>query len=151
MPRLSALAAAPTSLPRAVEFAAPKRITVTPINGFTATVALTSSIPPATGLTCSLPPSSILLGASQTATLSCTGSAGTYTVTVTGTSGSLVHTATVIYTVQDFTISANPTSVTVNAGVAGASAITITAQGGFNGVVSLASNISPATTLTCTL
>src|SRR6266487_751080 len=54
------------------------------------------------------------------------------------------------YGVQDFTISASPATVTVSAGVAGTSTITVTGLNGFSGIVSLTS-ISPTTGIACTL
>ncbi len=125
-------------------------ITVSPVNAFTGTVALATSIAPATSLTCTLTPSSIVLGASQTSTLSCGGSAGVYDVTVTGTSGSISHSAIVTYTVTDFTISASLTTVTTTAGTIGTSTITVAPVNGFAGTVALTSQISPAG-LTCAL
>src|SRR2546428_4152877 len=103
------------------------------------------------GLTCTLSPTSVALGTSTTSTLSCSGSAGTYSVTVAGTSGSLSHSAIVTYIVQDFTISASPTSVPVNVNQAGTSAMTVTGLNGFAGIVSLTSQSSPVTGISCTL
>jgi len=123
-------------------------LTVAPVNGFTGTVTLASSISPATGLTCSLTPASILLGASQTSTLSCGGSAGVYVVTVTGTSGSLSHQSTVTYTVTDFSLTSSPTSGTTVAGTPATSTVTIAPVNGFTGTVALTAVASPAG-LTC--
>src|SRR5207247_8627986 len=96
-----------------------------PVNGLSGTLAHTPRVSPAR-LTCTLAPTSIVLGASQGSTLSCTGTAANvYTVTVTGTSGSLTHTATVTVTVRDFTVTASPTSVTALANAAGASTIPV--------------------------
>ena len=125
-------------------------ITVAPINGFTGTVAIMSSVSPA-GLTCSLNPNSIVLGTSQTSTLSCSGPAGIYTVTVTGTSGSITHIATVTYTVQDFSVTASPTSINVNAGTTATSTITVAPVNGFTGTVNLSVSASTPAGLTCTL
>src|SRR5205807_7172127 len=78
----------------------------------------------------------------------CTYASGpTIHVGVTGTSCSLSHSVTVTYNVVDFTITASPTSVNVNVNSAGTSAITVTGQNGFAGVVSLVTN----TTASCTL
>src|SRR2546426_1707779 len=84
----------PTSVTANAGVSATSTITVSPVNGFTGTVSLSSTVSP-TGLTCSLSPTSVTLGSSQPSTLSCTGIAGSYTVTVTGASGSLSHTAKV--------------------------------------------------------
>ena len=144
------LTASPASVTVNAGAAGASTITVAPVNGFTGTVALTSSVSPASGLTCTLSPTSITLGTSGTSTLSCNGSAGVYTIIVTGTSSGSIHTATVTITVQDFTETASPTSVSVNAGTSGTSTITVTSQNGLAGTVNLTSAVSPAG-LTCTL
>ncbi|OLB45857.1 hypothetical protein AUI07_06435, partial [archaeon 13_2_20CM_2_53_6] len=126
-------------------------ITVSQINGFTGNVTLTMSIAPSTGgLTCTLTVASVLLGQSGTSSLSCYGSAGVYTVTVTGTSGLLSHSATVIYTVQDFRISANPSSVNADVNQTATSTITITSLASFHGIVTL-TNDNAACNLTPTI
>src|SRR5437879_4675667 len=107
--------------------AAQSVITVSQVNGFTGNVTLTMSISPSTGgLACTLTVTSMLLGQSGTSSLSCYGSAGVYTVTVTGTSGLLSHSATVIYTLQDFRISATPSSVNADVNHTVTSRITLT-------------------------
>ncbi len=88
------LTASPTSVTVSVGVAATSTITVGPLNGFTGDLSLTSDNAP-----CSLAPATVS-GGSGTSTLSCTFSTtGSFVVTVTGTSGSLVHTATVDFTV----------------------------------------------------
>src|SRR5207237_10062405 len=85
-------------------------ITVPALDGFTGAVSLASSISRTTGLTCTLTPTGV--NGSGTSTLSCSGFAGSYTVSVTRTIGTMSSSATVAYTVQDFTIGSGPTSVT---------------------------------------
>jgi hypothetical protein len=53
-----------------------------------------------TGLSCTMNPSTVVLGTSATSRLSCVGSEGDYNVTVTGASGSLSHSALIPATVQ---------------------------------------------------
>ncbi len=106
-------------------------------NGFAGIVSLASTISPANGLRCALSPSSI--SGSQTSTLSCGGPTGKYTVMVTGTSGSLTRSTNVTFTVQDFTVSANQTTISLTVGSSVNSTITITSLQGFNSLVGLAS------------
>jgi len=88
------LTASPTSVTVSVGVADTSTITVGPLNGFTGDVSLTSD-----NASCSLTPATVS-GGSGTSTLSCAFSTtGSFVVTVTGTSGSLVHTATVDFTV----------------------------------------------------
>src|SRR5437773_2352511 len=155
------IAANPTSVSATVGVPATSTITVSPLNGFSGDVSLVSD-----NGACTLGPSTVT-GGSGTSTLSCTfTTTGSVTVTVTGTSGSMSHTATVDFTVAgapDFTISANPTTVSVTIGTAGTSMITISPVNGFTGNVALASDnnaciLTPATvtggsgtsTLSCT-
>ncbi len=145
-----ALSASPTSVSANAGTTALSTLTVSAIGGFTGTVALTSSVSPASGLTCSLSPSSVT-GGSGTSALSCFGSSGTYTVTVTGTSGSLSHSTAVAVTISDFTISTSPTSLSFTAGGSGTSTVTISSLNGFSGTVGLSSGTSPATGLSCSL
>ena len=114
--------------------------TVTPLNGFTGTVALTIAGLP-TGATATFTPSSLTSGNSALAvTTAATTPAGTYTLTITGTSGTLTHTATATLVVTvpivgDFAVTASPASQTVTAGGSTAYTATVTPSGGFNGTV----------------
>jgi hypothetical protein len=124
---------------------ATQQVTVssTAIHGDSALIAVTLSGLPA-GVTAS--PSSVNMtpGATQTITLSAaaTATASTGTITVTGTSGGPVHTATFTLNVAamapaDFTLTINPTSLTLTTGALGQQ-ITVSAAGvnGFGGTVS---------------
>jgi hypothetical protein len=89
------LAASPSSLTGA----GTSSISVTALNGFSGTVALSASGVPS-GASASLSPASVAAGGSSSLSLSPgTAAAGTYPVTVTGTSGSLSHTAQVSWTI----------------------------------------------------
>ena len=125
-----------------VSLSASSTITVTGVNHFSGTVTLSDTVP--SGLTCgAIAPSSV--AGSGTSSVSCTAStAGNYTLTITGTSTTLSHSATVIFRFKDFTISASPTSLSVNAGVTGTSTVTIAPLNGFTGTVSLSFTVSPA-------
>ena len=118
-----ALAASPSSVAVNAGVSGTSTLTVSSIGGFTGTVALATSVSPATGLDCTLAPTSVS-GGSGSSTLSCSGSAGTYTVTVTGTSGSLTHSTGVTFTVSDFTLTASPASVAVHPSPTGTPAVT---------------------------
>ncbi|HEX9613198.1 MAG TPA: WD40 repeat domain-containing protein [Candidatus Bathyarchaeia archaeon] len=136
----------PTSVTVNVAAAANSTMTVAPLNGFTGTVSLgvtTNS----TNLVCSLSATSIT-GGSGSSTLTCTGSsAGNYLATITGTRGTISHSATVIYHIigsQDFTLSANPTSLNIPAGSSGTSTITLRSLNGFSGTLSVSASVSPS-------
>ena len=115
-------------------------VTITRTSGFAGSVAFTASGLPG-GVTASFNPTSTT-GTSSTLALaaSSTATTGPATVTVTGTSGSLTHTTTISLTINapppaDFTLSASPTSLTVNQGASGTSTVTIARTGGFAGSV----------------
>ncbi|MFI7145859.1 M4 family metallopeptidase [Nonomuraea sp. NPDC050022] len=111
-------------------------------SGSAQTVTLTASGQP-TGVTASFSPSSVTSGNSSTLTLSVGSSVaqGSYPITVTG-AGSATHTA--VYTLQvgtatrDFSMSANPTSGTVQAGSAATTTIGTTTTAGTAQTVNLA-------------
>src|SRR5216117_3307316 len=125
---------ATTPSPISVGQTANSTITVTSVNGFTGLVNLSTN-----STSCNISPTSVT--GSGNSTLSCNfASEGVTNVAVTGTNGSLYHSATVTYTVQDFTLTASPTSVTVNAGTPATSTIQITGLNGFAGVVTLTTN-----------
>jgi len=115
--------------------------TLTAINGFNASTALSvSGIP--TGASGSFSPASLSASGSSTLTVNTSASTptGTYTLTVTGTSGSLVHSATVSLVVTaapNFTIGASPASQTVVQGSQTTYTATLTAQNGFNASTNL--------------
>ncbi|HEX9613015.1 MAG TPA: hypothetical protein VGA05_05325, partial [Candidatus Bathyarchaeia archaeon] len=129
-------------------------LTLTGLNGFTDSVGLSASINPSTGLSCNLSPASVSLSSTNTAgpsALSCSGSAldggigpSSYAVTVSGigVASGKTHSTTFTVTVQDFTISASPTSVSPAVGVAGTSMIMLgslpVTGTRFSGTVSLA-------------
>jgi len=147
------VAANPTSVNDSVGVAGNSTITVAPLNGFAGTVLLAATTNSA-NLVCALSRNSISNG-SGTSTLSCTASLpGSYVATVTGTNSGLSHAANVTYNVtipvQDFTISANPTTATVNVGVPGNSTITVSPENGFVGTVTL-TVAANATDIACAL
>jgi xyloglucan-specific exo-beta-1,4-glucanase len=124
-------------------------ITITRLNGFTSSVALSASGLPA-GVTASFSPGSTTGGSSAlTLTASSTATLGPATVTVTGAGGGLTRTATINLTVAqpqtpDFSLSPNPSSLTINRGASGTSTITITRTGGFTGSVAFSASGAPS-------
>ena len=116
--------------------------TVTPLNGFSGSVALSATGLP-TGATASFSPSPLSSGSSTlSVTTASTTPTGSYTVTITGTSGSLTHSANVTLVVNtavnpDFAMSESPTTQTVTAGSGTTFTPTVTASGGFSGAVVL--------------
>src|SRR6266487_2447610 len=131
-------------------------ITLSSQGGFGGTIAGSLATP--SGISCTLNPTTVTLtspvlsnsGQTATASLSCTGSAGTHTVTVTGISESLSHSATVTYNVQDFTVTASPTSISVPAGTTAYSTVSVSSLNSFSGTVILAATVSQQG-LSCTL
>ena len=130
-------------------------VTITAQNGFAGTVNLSTSTTPSSGVTVSCNPTSISGGSGSSTCSLNSPTPGTYTVTVTGTSGSLSHSTNVSVTVTqptppDFSITSNPTDLTVNAATSGTSTITITPLNGFTGNVTLVATTN-STNLTCNL
>jgi len=119
-------------------------ITAASVGGFSGTISL--SVSAGAGLTASANPTSLALASGGTATSTLTVSSGTignYTVTVTGTSGSLAHSVSVLVIVSDFSISINPSSLSLPRGASGTSLITLTSLNGFTGTVTLSTAVSP--------
>jgi xyloglucan-specific exo-beta-1,4-glucanase len=158
------LAASPTSLTVTQGTSGTSTITITRLNSFAGAVSFTASGLP-TGVTASFnPATTTTTGTSSVLTLtaSSTATVGAATVTVTGTSGTLTHSATITLTVAatptpDFSLSASPTSLTVNRGASGTSTITITRLNSFAGAVAftasglptgVTASFNPATTTT---
>jgi len=134
----------PTSLTLTQGNQGTSTVTVTSQNGFNSAVSLTVSGCP-TGASCSFNPTSVTPPSNGSVTSILTVNAGTatpntYTLTITGTSGSLTHFTNVTLTVTapNFSISTNPTSLTLTQGNQGTSTVTVTSQNGFNSAVSLA-------------
>uniref|UniRef100_UPI001F07DC84 COG1470 family protein n=1 Tax=Thermus caldifontis TaxID=1930763 RepID=UPI001F07DC84 len=129
-------------------------LTLTPQNGFTGQVSLTlerqDGSPAPQGI--SLSPTSVSVTGPNPVTQALTLSVaqgvqpGTYPLRVKATSGNLSRTANLSLTVQapppapDFTLSLNPTSLTVQQGGSGTTTLTLTPQNGFTGQVSLSVN-----------
>ena len=116
-------------------------------SGSAQNIALSASGLP-TGATAAFNPSSVTAGGSSTLTLStaATTPAGTYAVTVTATGASATHTTTVNLTVvaNDFSMGANPSSVTVTQGSNSTSTITTTLTSGSAQSIALSASGLPS-------
>src|SRR5207245_506168 len=127
-----------------------RSITTAVTSGSAQTVSLSASGVPA-GATASLDPTSVTAGASSTLTLGA-GSAppGTYTITVTGTGASATHSTTVSLTVtappppNAFSLTANPTSVSVQQGSSGSSTISTAVTSGSAQTIALDAGALPS-------
>ena len=120
-------------------------ITITPANGFSGSVTLSASGLPS-GVTAAFNPNPATSTSTLTLTASASAATGTVTVTITGTSGSLTGTTTLNLTVNpapSYTLSANPSSLTIPQGSQGTSTITITPANGFSGSVTLSASGLP--------
>ena len=122
------------------------------VSGSAETIALTASGVP-TGTTASLSPTSVSTGGSSTLTLNVGSStaAGSYTITVTGTAPSATHSTSVALTVtapaaNDFSISANPSALSVQQGANGTSTISTTLVSGTAQSISLSASGVPSGT-----
>jgi hypothetical protein len=126
------LSANPASLTVAQGKSASSTITVTTGGGFNSNVVLSASGLP-TGVTASFAGNVVTFAASNTTTT------GIATITITGTGGGLTRTTTILLGVTngqpDFSLSANPTSVSVTQGGSATSTITVTPISGFTGAV----------------
>src|SRR5438309_2386661 len=143
------ISANPTSLSLVQGQSGTSTISTAVTSGSAQTVSLSTSGVPS-GATASLDPTSVTAGASSTLTLGA-GSAtpGTYTVTVTGTGTSATHSTTVSLTVtappppNDFSISANPTSLSLVQGQSGTSTISTALTSGSAETINLTVSGTP--------
>lgn len=145
------LSANPTTVSVAQGADGTTTITSTIAGGFNSAVSLSASGLP-TGVTANFNPTTIAAPGSGTSTLTLTASAGAaignFTVTVTGTGGGLTENTTVSLVVSagtspGFSLSANPSTVSVAQGSSGSTTVTSTISGGFNESIVLSSNGEP--------
>ncbi len=130
-------------------------VTVTSLHGLSGTVSLSVSTP--SGLTASCP-TSVNLSSGGSSSVQCKFTStvpGTYSTNVTGTlpcincssSGIIVHSALSSVTVStakpDFTLSADPETLTIPQGSSATSSVSTTSINGFAGTISLAASVSP--------
>ncbi|MFB0514877.1 MAG: DUF2460 domain-containing protein [Candidatus Bathyarchaeia archaeon] len=148
------ISADPTSLTVQVGGSDTSTITITSLEGFSDQVDLTISGVPS-GVTASFdpptvtPPPDASADSTMTLEVGATATPDVYTLTVTGTSGALSHDVSISLTiapaaVPDFSISADPTSLTIVQGESDTSTVTVTSLEGFNSAVDLTISGLPA-------
>ena len=100
------ITASPTSATVSPGQSTTSTLTLTPVFGFSGTVALTCKVPSGKGLSCEVSPSSVTLDGTNPATTtlsintSSSTSAGTYKINARGNSGTIAHGTTFTLTVQ---------------------------------------------------
>jgi subtilisin family serine protease len=146
------VAATPSSRNVTAGSGATYTVTTAATGGFSAAIALKVGGLPS-GATGSFAPSSVGAGAASTLTITTSSAtpAGTYPLTVTGTSGSLVHTSSVTLVVNapvagDFSISASPSSRSVQRNRTTTFTVTVTMTAGFNEKVTFSATGFPGGT-----
>jgi uncharacterized protein DUF1800/purple acid phosphatase-like protein len=143
-----ALSANPTNVNVTRGLTANSAITITRTGGFADAVALSATGLPS-GVTATFSPASTTGGGSAlTLAASSTAATGTANVTISGAGGGLTRSTTFVLTVTapttpDFTVSANPASLTVNRGANGTSTITIN-RANFSSSVALGASGLPS-------
>ncbi len=143
------ISADPASLSVAQGAGGTSTISTAVTSGSAQAVSLTVSGAPA-GATATLNPTSVTAGSGSTLTVNAgTAAAGNYTLTVTGTEGSATHSTIVTLTVtapalNDFSISADPASLSVAQGAGGTSTISTAVTSGSAQAVSLTVSGAPA-------
>jgi len=120
-------------------------IGTTALRGFTDTVSLTVSSGLPAGASVNFVPASISGSGSSTLTVTTSSSTpvGSYTLTVKGTTPSLTHTTTITLVVQDFSLSATPSSQTVVAPGSTNYTVSTSALSGFSGNIALSTATLP--------
>jgi len=115
-------------------------VTMSAINGFSGSVALSVSGLPS-GASASFSPGAIS-ATSPTSTLTVATSAatrgGVYTLTITATGGGITHSTSVTLTVMDFSVSVSPSSQTVRRGGSTSYTVTVSSINGYSSPVTFA-------------
>jgi uncharacterized membrane protein len=144
------IGASPTSISVQQGSSGTSTISTTLVSGTAETINLAASGQPA-GTTATLNPTSVSTGGSATLTLAVGASTapGSYTITVTGTGSAATHSTTVTLAVtqappNDFSISANPASVSVQQGASGSSTISTAVTSGSAQTISLSASGLPS-------
>jgi hypothetical protein len=119
-------------------------IAIGAVNGFTGSVALTTSTLP-TGLTAAFSTSAATTGSVLSFTAASAAVAGVYNITVNGVAGSLKASTTVVVTVTapSFTLTPSNPALTLNRPSSGTATIMVGALNGFTGTVALTTGTMP--------
>src|SRR5256886_4996933 len=138
------ISANPTSVSFGTGKSASATISLSSTGGFADSINLTAASVP-TGITTSCVPSSLRGNGTSTCTLTAN-KAGTYAVTISGTNGTLAHTTSIDVLVlePDFSLTANPNSVSFVVNGSATSTIALHSIGVFWENVSLNATSSPA-------
>ena len=122
-------------------------ITQTALNGYTGTVNLSVTGLPA-GATPTITPASVTGSGTATLSIATTTAtaAGTYGLTITGTDGTLTHSTavTLVISTPDFSLSAAPSSQTINQGSPTSYTVTLNPISGYSGTVTFSASGMPA-------
>jgi hypothetical protein len=138
------LSATPNAVTVARSSSATSTIAIIPAKGFSGSVTLAAAGLPA-GVTASFSPDPATSSSTLTLTASNTAASGTVAVTITGMSGSQNSSTTLMLTVEgDFTVLAEPSSLTVQQNSGGTTTIRIKASKGFNQAVTLSASGMPS-------
>jgi len=144
------VSASPSTVSVAQTGAQGTTVTITPNNGFTGSVALTTSTLP-TGVTIGWSTNPVPITSSSavgsTLTFTTSGAApGSYPITVTATSGGIVETTIVTLTVTGatptFTLTPSATKISVSPSGTGKITLTTAISGGFSSAVSLSGTVT---------
>jgi hypothetical protein len=135
----------PSSITLPESVSATTTVTITSMGAFSSSVSLTSSgVPSGVILTFGtnpvLPPAGGSVNSAISLILQPWAAPGPYTITVTGTSGSITHTATIglfIAPVQDYQLTANPSTVSLAQGTSASTIITVSSYVGYNSPIQL--------------
>ena len=121
-------------------------VSVTPVNGFVASVNFTATGLPAGVAAVFSPASTTTNKTNVTFAASATAVAGNYSVVLSGTSGTLVSTATITVTVTapTFTLSMLPATLTLSRGATANSVVTVVPLNGFSAGVNLTATGLPS-------
>ena len=125
-------------------------VNVGSVTGFSGDVALSLSGLPSNVASGQVTPGTVTGSGAATVSVTAASSApaGSYPFTITGMSGAVSHTTTTTLVVRprDFSVVVSPTSVTVLRGGTASYTVTVTATGGFAGLVALSVSGQPAGT-----